>query len=70
MQLGKDIGFDSVDAGPLKSARYLEPMGVLMIRLGLKLGMEQGSDTNSLRVDSKVCGDALNLIKQKSITPS
>jgi predicted dinucleotide-binding enzyme len=39
MQLGKDIGFDPVDAGPLKSARYLEPMGMLMINLGLALGM-------------------------------
>jgi 8-hydroxy-5-deazaflavin:NADPH oxidoreductase len=39
MQLGKDIGFDSVDAGILKSARYLEPMGMLMINLGYGLGM-------------------------------
>jgi predicted dinucleotide-binding enzyme len=39
MQLGKDIGFDPVDAGPLKSARYLEPMGMLMINLGYPLGM-------------------------------
>jgi predicted dinucleotide-binding enzyme len=39
MQLGRDIGFDPVDAGPLKSARYLEPMGMLMINLGYPLGM-------------------------------
>lgn len=39
MQLGQDIGFDAVDAGPLKSARYLEPMGMLMINLGYELGM-------------------------------
>jgi predicted dinucleotide-binding enzyme len=39
MQLGRDIGFDPVDAGPLKSARYLEPMGMLMINLGYTLGM-------------------------------
>ncbi len=39
MQLGRDIGFDSVDAGQLKSARYLEPMGMLMISLGYGLGM-------------------------------
>ena len=39
MGLGEEIGFDSVDAGPLKSARYLEPMGMLMINLGLVLGM-------------------------------
>lgn len=39
MQLGRDIGFDPVDAGPLKSARYLEPMGMLMINLGYSSGM-------------------------------
>lgn len=39
MELGRDIGFDPVDAGPLKSARYLEPMGMLMINLGYTLGM-------------------------------
>jgi hypothetical protein len=39
MQLGADIGFDPVDAGPLKAARYLEPMGMLMINLGYGLGM-------------------------------
>jgi predicted dinucleotide-binding enzyme len=42
MQLGRDIGFEPVDAGPLKSARYLEPMGMLMINLGLTLGMGTG----------------------------
>jgi len=39
MRLGEDIGFDPIDAGPLKAARYLEPMGVLMISLGYKLKM-------------------------------
>jgi 8-hydroxy-5-deazaflavin:NADPH oxidoreductase len=34
-----DAGFDPVDAGPLKSARYLEPMGMLNIFLGYGLGM-------------------------------
>ncbi len=40
MRLGKEIGFDPVDAGPLKAARYLEPMGVLSISLAItqKLG--------------------------------
>jgi 8-hydroxy-5-deazaflavin:NADPH oxidoreductase len=44
MQLGKEIGFDSVDAGPLKAARYLEPMGVLNINLAytLKMGPKIG----------------------------
>ncbi len=39
MQLGRDIGFDPVDVGPLKAARYLEPMGALIISLGYDLGM-------------------------------
>jgi predicted dinucleotide-binding enzyme len=39
MQLGKDIGFDPIDAGSLQVARYLEPMGMLMINLGYNLGM-------------------------------
>src|SRR3990170_579955 len=39
MQLGRDIGFDPVDAGPLRSARYLEPMAMLLINLGYGLGM-------------------------------
>jgi predicted dinucleotide-binding enzyme len=39
MQLGRDIGFDPVDAGQLKSARYLEPMAILMINLGYGLAM-------------------------------
>ena len=39
MQLGRDIGFDPLDAGALKSARYLEPMAMLLINLGYGLGM-------------------------------
>ena len=39
MRLGKDIGFEPVDGGPLKAARYLEPMAILMINLGYDLGM-------------------------------
>jgi len=39
MQLGKDIGFDPIDAGPLKAARYLEPMAMLIIDLAYGLGM-------------------------------
>jgi 8-hydroxy-5-deazaflavin:NADPH oxidoreductase len=42
MQLGRDIGFDPMDAGPLKSARYLEPMAMLLINLGYGLGMGTG----------------------------
>jgi predicted dinucleotide-binding enzyme len=44
MQLAQDIGFEPVDVGPLKSARYLEPMAVLMIGLGygMKMGTKMG----------------------------
>jgi predicted dinucleotide-binding enzyme len=41
-RLAEEIGFDSVDAGPLKSARYLEPLGMLNIILGY--GMKMGTD--------------------------
>ncbi len=39
MKLGSDIGFDPVDAGPLKSARYLEPMAILLMSMAFQLGM-------------------------------
>ncbi len=41
-KLAEGIGFDSVDAGPLKSARYLEPLGMLNITLGF--GLKMGTD--------------------------
>lgn len=34
-----DLDLDPVDCGPLDSARLLEPMAVLMIRLGINMGM-------------------------------
>jgi len=39
MKIGKDIGFEPVDAGSLKAARYLEPMAILLINLGYNLDM-------------------------------
>ncbi len=39
MQLGRDIGFDPIDVGPLKASRYLEPMGMLIIDMAFGLGM-------------------------------
>jgi predicted dinucleotide-binding enzyme len=39
MKLGQDIGFEPVDVGPLKAARYLEPMAMLIINLAYGLGM-------------------------------
>lgn len=43
LELVEQIGFDPVDAGPLASARLLEPMAVLNI----KLGFVQGYGPNS-----------------------
>ena len=37
--LARGIGFDAVDAGPLKNARLLEPLGFFNIQLGYGLGM-------------------------------
>jgi 8-hydroxy-5-deazaflavin:NADPH oxidoreductase len=42
MQLGRDIGFDAIDAGQLKAARYLEPMAMLL--MGLAFGLGMGTD--------------------------
>jgi hypothetical protein len=44
LALGRNIGFDSVDAGPLKNARWLEALGYLNIQLGymLKMGTDIG----------------------------
>jgi predicted dinucleotide-binding enzyme len=44
MTLGRDLGFDAVDAGPLVNARWLESLGYLNIQLGymLKMGPEIG----------------------------
>jgi hypothetical protein len=44
MKLSRDIGFEPVDVGPLKSARYLEPMAIMIIELGynLKMGTKIG----------------------------
>ena len=39
LQLAKDIGFDAVDAGPLRNARMLEALGFLNIQLGYVVGM-------------------------------
>jgi NADPH-dependent F420 reductase len=37
-QLISELGFDPVDAGPLSSARYLEPLAMLYIHLAFKQG--------------------------------
>jgi len=35
----KDLDMDPIDCGPLDSARLLEPMATLMVRLGINMGM-------------------------------
>ncbi len=39
LALARDVGFDAVDAGPLRNARWLETLGFLNIQLGYVLGM-------------------------------
>ncbi|MFI4944828.1 MAG: NADPH-dependent F420 reductase, partial [Burkholderiales bacterium] len=39
IELARGIGFDPVDAGPLRNARLIEPLGYLNIQLGYVLGM-------------------------------
>jgi predicted dinucleotide-binding enzyme len=43
LELEREIGFDAVDAGPLRNARLLEPLGYFNIQLGY--GMKMGTDT-------------------------
>ena len=38
------LGFDAVDAGPLKNARYLEPLSLLNIHLAASSDLERTSD--------------------------
>ncbi len=40
--LVESIGLQAVDAGPLKNARYLEPLGYMNIQLGYMLGQGTG----------------------------
>jgi len=39
LAMGRDIGFDAVDAGPLQNARWIEALAYLNIQLGYMLGM-------------------------------
>jgi predicted dinucleotide-binding enzyme len=38
-QLTRDIGFDPIDCGPLKAARFLEAMAIMIINLAYTYGM-------------------------------
>ncbi|MCP4201903.1 MAG: hypothetical protein GY769_08215 [bacterium] len=37
--LVEDIGFEAIDAGPITSARYLEPLAMLWISLAYAQGL-------------------------------
>jgi predicted dinucleotide-binding enzyme len=50
LELGKALGFDAIDAGPLKNARHLEAIGYFNIQLGYVLG--NGPDTGFKYVHS------------------
>jgi 8-hydroxy-5-deazaflavin:NADPH oxidoreductase len=39
LELAREIGFDSVDGGPLQNARLIEPLAFFNIQLGYGLGM-------------------------------
>ncbi len=47
--LARSIGFDVIDAGPLKNARYLEPLAGLNIHLGYGAGLGTGIAPTWLR---------------------
>jgi predicted dinucleotide-binding enzyme len=44
LEMGRSLGFDPVNAGPLRNARWLETLGFLNIQLGysLKMGRDIG----------------------------
>ena len=39
LEMAKAVGFDAVDGGPLKNARFLEPFAYFNIQLGYVLGL-------------------------------
>jgi 8-hydroxy-5-deazaflavin:NADPH oxidoreductase len=56
MELAREIGFDAVNAGSLKNARLLEPLGVLNIQLGYVLGYGSQSGFRHLHAGAQVTG--------------
>jgi len=49
VELIRETGFEPTDAGPLRSARYLEPLAMLMIQLGYGQGMGKNIALNLIR---------------------
>lgn len=52
-EMGEALGFDPVDAGPLKNARWLEILGFLNITLGYKQEMGTDSGFRYVHPDAK-----------------
>jgi predicted dinucleotide-binding enzyme len=48
-QLLADLDLDPVDAGPLSSARFIEPAGMLVVQLGYGMGMGTNIGTRLLK---------------------
>jgi len=48
-RLIRETGFEPIDAGPLKSSRYLEPLAMLMIQLGYGQGVGTNIALNLIR---------------------
>lgn len=48
-KLIRETGFEPIDSGSLKSARYLEPLAMLMIQLGYGQGMGTNITLNLIR---------------------
>ena len=51
-QLVTDVGFEAIDAGPLSSARLLEPLAMLWISLAFKQGLGRSFAFGLLRRES------------------
>jgi len=48
-KLINDIGLEPIDAGPLTEARYLEPLGMLMVQLAYVQGLGINIGTKLLK---------------------
>ena len=45
----RDLDLNPVDAGPLASARYIEPAGMLIVQLAYNMGLGPNIGTKFLR---------------------
>jgi 8-hydroxy-5-deazaflavin:NADPH oxidoreductase len=52
IEFAVSLGFDAVDAGPLRNARYVEPLAELMVQLAYFQGLGGGIAVGLLRRDA------------------